>query len=207
MSQSLGAAIIPNGGSRIISVSSAWILFVKHPPNNMPFYCSSWFHSLCFMGLFFIFRFFHYRGFFMFSLSGGLLLLFRLFCMLRWMCLWLPCFLFFHFLFMFQMKLLDWFCRFLFLVLVKSFFNCLQFKLSDTTIPISILFTQNHFVMEEIVLDSLPKDCISCLRFGRESNLLLVSSWDAVLYFDFLSLLVYFSLWYWQNKNVKSLCK
>ena len=32
--------------------------------------------------------------------------------------------------------------------------------------------------MEEFKLDNPPKDCISCLRFSKESNVLLVSSWD-----------------------------
>ena len=54
--------------------------------------------------------------------------------------------------------------------------------------------SQNHFVMEEIVLDNAPNDCISCVRYGKESDLLLVSSWDAVIVFGINLRLVDFTL-------------
>ena len=48
--------------------------------------------------------------------------------------------------------------------------------------------------MEEIVLDNAPNDCISCVRYGKESDLLLVSSWDAVIVFGINLRLVDFTL-------------
>lgn len=44
------------------------------------------------------------------------------------------------------------------------------------------------FVMEEFRLDNAPSDCISCLRYSKTENILLVSSWDTVRLYVFILL-------------------
>ena len=88
--------------------------------------------------------------------------------------------------FRFQMKLLSWFFAFCFLLFAFCFSLFLFDTCSYNTLIkmhdiFHFLLSQNHFVMEEIVLDNAPNDCISCVRYGKESDLLLVSSWDAVI--------------------------
>lgn len=84
------------------------------------------------------------------------------------------------------MKLLSWFFVFCFSLfafrfLLFLFGTCSYNTLINMHNIFHFLLSQNHFVMEEIVLDNAPNDCISCVRYGKESDLLLVSSWDAVI--------------------------